>query len=155
MVNSTTNLGLPYWSSLDPASADIWNDNLVLMQVGLDKQALRDYIFPISDEVTPLSTGTSEFTFVIPYNFTLKYVYASVNVASTSGIPTFDLKVSGSSILSTKITIDVNELTSSTAAIPPVISTPNITAFAPISADINIAGTNTAGAKIYLVGILT
>lgn len=110
-----------------------------------------------SDEGTALTTGTSKVTFDIPYNVTLTNVYAGLNVAQTSGsIFTVDVNEGGVSILSTKLTVDNGETTSSTAATPCVISDPAIAAFAKVTVDIDQIGDGTAkGLKIWLVGYRT
>lgn len=105
-----------------------------------------------SDEVTALTTGTAKVTFRMPYAFTLTSVRASVNTASSSGKPTFDLKQGGSSVFSTTLTIDVSALTSVGASVPAVISTSSLTDDASMTIDINGAGTGTKGAKLCLIG---
>ena len=106
----------------------------------------------ISDEITPLTTGTAKVTFRMPFAMTVTQVRASLTAASTSGIPTFDINESGSSILSTKLTIDANELTSTTATTPAVISDSSLADDAQITIDIDVAGTGAKGAKIYILG---
>jgi hypothetical protein len=108
-----------------------------------------------SDEVTPITAGTSKVTFRSPYAFTLTGVRASLSTASSSGLPTFDINMNGTSILSTKLTIDVSEKTSVTAATPAVISTTAITDDAEITVDFDLAGTGATGVKITLLGTKT
>ena len=107
-----------------------------------------------SDETTPLSVGTSKITFRAPYAFTLTGVRASLNVAQTSGsIFTVDINESGTSVLSTKLTIDNTEKTSTTAATAAVISDSAIADDAEITIDIDQIGDGTAkGLKVYLIG---
>jgi hypothetical protein len=109
-------------------------------------------VIPISDETTTITTGTAKVTFRMPFAMTLTSVRASLTVASTSGLPTFDINEGGSTILSTKITIDANELTSTTAATAPVISDSSLADDASMTIDIDVAGTGAKGAKIYLIG---
>ena len=78
-----------------------------------------------------------------------------VSTASSSGLPTFDINEAGSTILSTKITIDANEKTSTTAATPPVISDTALANDAEITFDIDVAGTGAVGAYVYLIGTQT
>jgi hypothetical protein len=94
-------------------------------------------IVAISDEVSPLTTGVAKLSFIMPYGFTLSSVKVSLNTASTSGTPTFDL---------------TPELTTVTAAIPSVLSTTAFSANDLITVDIDVAGTGTSGAKIYMIG---
>jgi len=111
-----------------------------------------------SDESTALTTGTAKVTFRNPFAapFNLTGVKASLTVAQTSGsIFTVNIKESGSTILSTKITIDNTEKTSATAATPPVLSDTSIAADAEITIDIDQVGDGTAkGLKVYLLGYL-
>lgn len=105
----------------------------------------------ISDETTALTTGTGKITFRAPTAMVLTDVRASLSVAGgTSGTTTFDINEGGTTILSTKLTIDQGEKTSTTAATPVVISDANIADDAEITIDIDaITGDATeAGAKI-------
>jgi hypothetical protein len=85
---------------------------------------------------------------------TLTAVRISLTTAQTSGsILTVDINVNGSSILSTKLTIDNGEKTSVTAAIQAVISNANISDDAEVSLDIDGLGDGTAaGLKGALIG---
>ena len=98
----------------------------------------QNFIVAASDETTALTTGTAKVTFRMPYAFTLTAVRASLTGAgSTSGVTTIDINEGGSSILSTLITIDYGELTSTTAATPPVISDTALADDASITVDID------------------
>ena len=68
------------------------------------------------------------------------------------GLPTVDINESGATILSTKITIDVGELTSVTAAAAPVISDADLADDAEMTIDIDVAGTGAAGLKVTFIG---
>jgi hypothetical protein len=107
-----------------------------------------------SDETTALTTGTAKMTFRMPHRMTLTSVRASLTTAQTSGsIFTVDINEGGASILSTKLTIDNTEKTSTTAATPAVISDLNLGDDAEITIDIDQIGDGTAkGLKITLIG---
>jgi hypothetical protein len=111
-------------------------------------------IIPISDETTSLTASSSvaKMTFRMPFAMTLTGVKATLTTASTSGLPTFDIKEGGTSILSTLLTIDANEKTSTTAATAAVISDTSLADDAEITLFVTVAGTGAKGAKIYLVG---
>lgn len=109
--------------------------------------------FACSDETTAITTGTAKFTTRIRFAMTVTAVRASLTTASSSGIPTFDINESGTTILSTKLTIDASELTSTTAATPAVISDANLADDAEITVDFDVAGTGAKGVKIALIGI--
>ncbi len=105
-----------------------------------------------SDESSPLTTGTAKLTFRMPHAMTLTAVRASLTTTSSSGTPTIDINEGGTTILSTKITVDVGEKTSTTAAVPPVISDSALADDAEITIDIDVAGTGAAGLKVTLIG---
>ena len=115
---------------------------------------VQSIVVAASDETTALATGTAKVTFRMPYAFTLTSVRASLTTAQASGsIFTVDINESGVSILSTKITIDNTEKTSTTAATAPVISDTSLADDAEITIDIDQVGDGTAkGLKITLIG---
>ena len=106
----------------------------------------------LSDETTAITTGTAKATIRMPFAMTLTAVRASLTTASSSGIPTVDINESGTTILSTKLTIDASEKTSTTAATAAVISDANLADDAEITFDIDVAGTGAAGLKVWLIG---
>lgn len=109
-------------------------------------------VIAVSDETTDITTGTAKVTFRMPYAMTLTAVRASLATASSSGTPTIDINEGGSTILSTKLTIDASEKTSTTAAAAAVISDTALADDAEITIDIDVAGTGAKGLKIALIG---
>lgn len=116
-----------------------------------------ELIIACSDESTALTTGAAKVTFRMPRGVTLTAVRASLTVAQSSGsIFTVDINEAGSTILSTKITIDNGEKTSTTAATAPVISDSGLADDAEITIDIDQVGDGTAkGLKVTLIGTRT
>lgn len=110
------------------------------------------FIIAASDETTVITAGTAKITWRMPYAFTLTSVKASLNVAASAVVTTVDINEGGVTILSTKLTIDVGEKTSATAATPAVISDGAIAADAEMTIDIDVAGTGAKGLKVYLIG---
>lgn len=106
----------------------------------------------LSDETTAITTGTAKATIRMPFAMTLTAVRASLTTASSSGIPTVDINEAGTTILSTKLTIDASETTSTTAATPAVISDAALADDAAITFDIDVAGTGATGLKVWLIG---
>jgi hypothetical protein len=108
-----------------------------------------------SDETTALTTGTAKITFRMPFAMTVTAVRASLSTTQSSGsIFTVDINDSGTTILSTKLTIDNGEKTSTTAATPAVISDTALADDAEITIDIDQVGDGTAkGLKVILIGI--
>jgi hypothetical protein len=113
-----------------------------------------ELVVAASDETTALTTGTAKITFRMPRAVTLTSVRASLTTAQASGsIFTVDINEAGTSILSTKLTIDNTEKTSTTAATPPVISDANLADDAEMTIDIDQIGDGTAkGLKVTLIG---
>ena len=107
-----------------------------------------------SDETTALTTGAAKVTFRMPYAFTLTGVRCSLTTAQTSGsLFTVDINDSGTTILSTKLTVDNTEKTSTTAATAPVISDTSLADDTEITIDIDQVGDGTAkGLKVVLIG---
>lgn len=107
-----------------------------------------------SDETTALTTGAGKVTFRTPCAMTVTAVRASLTTAQSSGnIFTVDINEGGTSILSTKLTIDNTEKTSTTAATPPVISDSSLADDAEITVDIDQIGDGTAkGLKVTIIG---
>jgi len=108
-----------------------------------------------SDESTALTTGTSKVTFRMPFAMTLTDVRASLTAAgSTSGLTTVDINESGTTVLSTKLSIDYGETTSTTAATAAVISDSALADDAEITIDIDAVtgGADETGLKVYLIG---
>ena len=109
------------------------------------------------DESTAHATGTAVVTFHMPYAFTLTGVKAGLTVAPVGSVFTVDINEAGTTILSTKITIDASEKTSGSAATAAVISDTALAADALMTIDIDGVGSSTAGAglKVYLIGHVT
>lgn len=108
-----------------------------------------------SDETTALTAGTAKVTFRAPYAFTLTDVRGSVTTAATGAtLLTVDVNESGTTVLSTKLTFDASEKTTTTAATPRVISDTSIANDAEITIDIDSVGSTIAGAglKVTLIG---
>lgn len=107
-----------------------------------------------SDEITVLITGTTT-TFRMPYDMLLTEVRGSLTTAQTSGgAVTVDILRTGTTILSTLLTIDNNQKTSKAlGTTQPVISTPNLIDDDEISIKITQIGDGTArGLKVTMLG---
>lgn len=133
------------------------DDTITLAVNGSTVKPTESMVIASSDESTALTTGTAKVTFRMPYAFTLSAVRASLTTAQTSGsIFTVDINEGGASILSTKLTIDNTEKTSTTAATAAVISDVSLADDAEITVDIDQVGDGTAkGLKVVLIGSRT
>lgn len=121
---------------------------------GSSSATYESIIIACSDEITDLTVGALKATFRMPYAFTLSAVRASVSTAPTGDYIQVGINASGSSILSTDLTIDAGEKTSTSAAVPAVISNASLNDDEEITIDINQVGSSDAGMglKIYLIG---
>lgn len=130
-----------------PASGDLANCDGYREAIGI----------AASDETTALVVADDAATFRMPYGFTLTDVRATVTTAPTGAAITIDIEESGTTVLSTLLTIDATEKTSTTAATPPVISDSALADDAEISINIDVIGSSVAGAglKIWLIGSQT
>lgn len=114
----------------------------------------------IADDVA-LTVGDGKTRFTIPEKLNgmnLTVAEAHVYTASSAGTPTFQIhnETNGQDVLSTEITIDANEIDSTTAAVPPVIdgaqdhvATADVYRF-----DCDVAGTGTKGGEIRMQFVL-
>lgn len=110
----------------------------------------------VGDESTVITAGTAKVTFRMPFAFTLTAVRANLKTASASGGPvTVDINEGGSTILSTKLTIDDTEKTSTTASTPAVISDASLADDAEMTIDIDDEGSGAVGLKVTLIGTRT
>jgi len=112
------------------------------------------FVLACSDEETVLTTGT-KLTFRMPFAYTVTAVRASLTTAGTgANLVTVDISEGGTTILSTKITIDATETTSTTAATAPVIDDPDLADDAQMTVDVDQldSGGVAAGLKVYIIG---
>lgn len=103
----------------------------------------------VSDETTNLTTGTAKTTFRAPFAGVITAIRANLATASSSGLVTVDVNKNGTTILSTKLSIDANEKTSLTAATPAVISDSALANDDELTIDIDAAGTGARGLKLW------
>jgi hypothetical protein len=110
------------------------------------------FVIAASDETSNLSTGLGKVSFRMPYAATLLAVRASVKTAPTGSTIIVDINEAGSTILSTKLSIDASEKTSTTAATAAVISDSALADDAEITIDIDQVGSTIQGVglKVYL-----
>jgi hypothetical protein len=139
---------------IDAIGSTIAGAGLKIELIGHAGNPVEAIVAAVSNEFTPLTTGTDKLTFRMPYAFVLSGVRANVKTAPTGSAITVDINVGGVSILTTEITIDAGEKTSVTAVTPPVIDDPNLGGDVEITVDIDAVGASVAGLglKIALIG---
>jgi len=139
-------------------NGNIGQNNQVLVTNGTDSinwsNQPYDMIFACSDETSVLTTGTKT-TVVVPRSFTLESVRATLTDAQTSGsVLQVDITKNGTTIFSTKLTIDNTEKTSDTSSVPYSLSTFSFSNTDEIKIIIDQVGTGGKGLKVYLIGKL-
>jgi len=117
-------------------------------------------VIACGDETTATTTG-QKISFRMPYAMTLNAGIAGVTgslVTAGTGVNllTVDINEGGSTILSTKLTFDATETTTTSAATPVVISDTALAADSVITIDVDQldSGGVAAGLKISLIGTL-
>tara|TARA_R110000868_G_scaffold296382_1_gene556675 strand:+ start:130 stop:630 length:501 start_codon:yes stop_codon:yes gene_type:complete len=106
--------------------------------------------FAATDLTTPFTVSTFDVVIPIPYEFYATEIRANVKTAPTDADLIFNVKMDGVSVLSTKITIDAGELTSTTATVPAVISTPTLNNDKIITVECTQIGATIAGAGLTI-----
>jgi len=117
---------------------------------------IQSFVMACSDETSNITTGT-KVTFRIPFAFTVTAVRASLTTAATGAIFVVDINENGTTILSTKLSIDISETTSTTAATPPVISDSSLADDSIITIDVDTIGSTNSGQglKVTIIGYQT
>lgn len=92
--------------------------------------------------------------FRVPVAMTVLDVGGYIDTAGVTGTATFDINEAGTTILSTKITIDTAEKSSETAATPPVISDSAIAADAVLTFDIDVIQTTAAKGLVVWMKVI-
>lgn len=108
--------------------------------------------FALSDQTTAITTGTAKVTWRAPFALTLTRIpRAWVKTASSSGLVTVDINEGGTSVLgASKLSIDANEKTSTTAATATTLADTAIADDAEITFDVDAAGTGAVGLGVTL-----
>lgn len=131
-----------------------WFNGVTLTSATAREEVL---VLAASDETTNLTTGTEKLTFRMPYAMTVGDVRISVSSNPTGSTLTVDVNESGTTIFSTRPTIDASEETSTTAAALPVLSDTSLADDAEITIDIDQIGSTIPGRglKVTIRGIRT
>jgi hypothetical protein len=153
-VLTTPNLGTP--------SALVLTSATGLPLAGILPAAKTESIsIALGDEETVLSAASTSVpvaTFHMPYAFTLTDVKVGCTVAGTgAALLTVDVHEAGTTVLSTKVTVDATEKTSGTATTAAVISDSALAVDSLIEIFVDVIDTDNvaAGVKVYLIGYQT
>ena len=113
------------------------------------------FVCACSDETTAIDSTGTKLTFYMPYAYTVSEVRASLTTTSSSGTPTIDISEDGTTILSTKITIDSGDLISTDSTTQPVLSDTALADKSKITIDVDVTGTDATGLIVYIIGYKT
>lgn len=152
-----TNANVTLFNTGNTAGDNIYLDRINSAFSYLDLQGLQFLEYALSDETSDLTTGAAKLTIRMPFKMTLTAVRASVATAPTGSTLIVDINEGGSTILSTKLSINASEKTSVTAAVAAVISDTTLADDAEITFDIDQVGSTLAGKglKVKLIGKVT
>jgi len=165
-TGAETNTGTDATRAVSPDGLDDWTGSAQVVTVGAGAvtahiaaiKPTESFIIACSDETTDLTTGTNKVKFRMPYAFTVTGVRASLSTVATGAtLLTVDINDSGTSILSTKLTFDASESTTTTATTAAVISDSALADDAEITIDIDAVGNTTTGKglKVAIIGTRT
>lgn len=168
-----TTKGQIHTYSTENAALDVGSNNYVLTAdsgeatglAWLDSGSIKHQaalVIACGDETTAIAATGQKISFRMPYAMTLNAGSAGITgslVTAGTGVNllTVDINESGSTILSTKLTFDATETTTTTAATPVVISDLALAADSIITIDVDQldSGGVAAGLKISLIGTVT
>lgn len=134
---------------------DMSNTNIPIETTGAIKgsNTYRYFTVRLLDADTSHTTDTTVGgDYRIPVAITVEDVGMYFDTAGTTSVTTIDINEAGTSILSTKLTVDATEKTSETAATPAVISDTAIASDAIITFDIDgiASGTAAKGLVVWI-----
>lgn len=134
----------------DPIAGALRNVQCSALDDVVGEHLEQAYCYALSDNTTALTTGATDRPYRVPYALNLTGLRAYVDTAPTGAALTVDINEDGSTILSTKLTIDADEKTSTTAAAAHVFSDTAIADDAVISFDLDTVGSAVAGAGLVV-----
>lgn len=140
-------------------------EDRAIPDVGWVNTKISNVVFVISaatsDIASDLEVGTDKAIFFMPFNMELKAgndgIFAGLGTVCSGSTFITDVNLNGTTILSTKISIDAGENTSLTASTPPVISTTTLPKGSKITVDFDQVGAIDTGKAhtIYLIGTIS
>lgn len=114
---------------------------------------IQDWAIAASDQTTPIVPFSDQLLFFTTREMTFSEVNVSLVTPQTSGVLfTVDIKVNGSSIFTTLLTVDNGQETSFGASTPAVLSTPTFLNNAKVTIDVTQVGSgDAAGLIVYFI----
>lgn len=148
--NSATGNGPQIQATGSDTNIDL---NLVPKGTGIVKGELKTFMVRLVEAATDQATGTAvggDYR-ISSRAITVKAVRTYCDTAGTTGTYTIDINEAGTTILSTKLTVDSTEKSSETAATPAVISDASIAADAIITFDVDAVQTTKAKGLVVCI----
>lgn len=146
----------------EPAVPGDWADPPIEVETALNELAQRltvveglaKVFLPVAcgDETTPATAGAGKVTFHWPCDGLVSAIWAGLTIPQASGsLFTVDVNNNGSTMLSTKVTIDNTEETSLTASTPAVLTNTTVVRGQKATVDFDQVGDGSAaGLKVYI-----
>lgn len=114
---------------------------------------LFEWIIALSYEDAEFSAQTGVITVRVPKDITVSELNLFLNDPSTSGNVVADIRINGTSVLSTKLTVNQDEITSDAVGTTPyVLTNPNWAKGDVLSVDFLTVGLGATGAKLTISG---
>jgi hypothetical protein len=159
-VDNTTDAGKPVSTAQQTAldlkanlSGPTFTGTVIIPTLDVTTKLIAEQSFTValSDETTSITAGTAKVTFRAPFAMTLtKIPRASLSNAGTGTTTVVDINKTGATMLSTKLTIDATQKTSTTSTTTAVLSSTSIADDEEITIDIDAAGTAARGLKVTI-----
>lgn len=141
-------------SGLTSGDALTWNGSSWV--AGDPRPQTEAYCFKVIPNGTPITTTGMKEIELLPYNFTLSEVYVTLTDPCTTGTFEVNILAAGTTIFSTRPTIDATERTSRTAATPAVLSTTALTTAQSLQLQVTDDADGTGeGLTVWFVGTRT
>ncbi len=118
----------------------------------IEKQA-EFWTYAVGDDITAITVGTNKGEFYMPFAFTMSSYRLTVRTGGTVQATIVDINKNGVTTMTTnKLSIDVSEKTSTTAATAAVLTTATWALDDIVTIDFDQVGTGAAGVQITFYG---
>jgi hypothetical protein len=149
-ANARTALGLPYATAAEVRAATA--AKVITADVLAPLEAIELRGGALAANVT---TGTNKDLHFMPYDFTIKEIFAVCDTAPTGANLIGDVNKNGTTVMTTnKVTIEVSETSTATATNQPTLTTTALSKGDKLSLDLDQVGSTIAGKDVlvYVIG---
>ncbi len=128
-------------------------DSATTVRMASASQTYEHIMLPVGSQTSSIPTGINVESIVLPYDFVVVEVQASLRVAQDTGAAvSVDVKVGGTSILSAPVTFVNTQRTTITNPTQPTVVTPAHARGTELTFDVTAAAAVATGLKITIVG---